>query len=217
MATATRDITKKELLQKSSNRAALYTLIGVLLVAGALIYSFYQLRVLDRQIAAKQTQLSALEKDQDRLEQQIRERKEELARTQLALKTVSKEVPQPVLEQTIKSNPEIKQAYEDAQVAAPYMRPTNTKDDATAAAKEREGFQALIDGQYDRAIAAFQSAENAYNGYHMVYDLAILLRRNKAKMNDPAGKKAVFQTIVKSYSYKAPADLWPKVVSIANQ
>ena len=87
----------------------------------------------------------------------------------------------------------------------------------TAKEKEREGFQNLLDGDYDNAIAAFQAAENAYNSYHNVYEIARLLRQNKSQMNDPAKKKEIFQKIVKDYSYGAPPDLLQQVKAIANQ
>lgn len=223
MATTTNEITKKDRFEKSSKRAALYTLIGVLLVAGALVFSFYRLYQLDSEIAQKQKlsteldqKLQDKQRELDYREQQVKDKQEELARAQLALEKILPAVPKPALEQTIQSDPQIKLAIEEVKTA-PYMRPTNTKDEATAAAREREGFQALINGDYDHAIAAFQTAENAYNGYHHVYELAVLLRRSKAQLNDPAKKKEVFQTIVKRYSYGAPPDLWAKVVSIANQ
>ncbi|WP_158799412.1 hypothetical protein [Pedobacter sp. L105] len=46
-----------------------------------------------------------------------------------------------------------------------------SKDLATAKSKEREGFQDLVDGNFKGAALAFQSAEDAYNGYHWVYEL----------------------------------------------
>ncbi len=87
----------------------------------------------------------------------------------------------------------------------------------TAKDKEKEGFQNLISGDYENAIAAFQESENVYNGYHNVYDIKQLLRQNKSKMNDPAKKKEIFQKIVKDYSYGAPPDLLEQVKIIANQ
>jgi hypothetical protein len=81
--------------------------------------------------------------------------------------------------------------------------------------KEREGFQSLIDGDYDNASAAFQAAESSYNGYHNVYELARILRENKSQMSDPAKKKEIFQRIVRDHSYGAPPDLWERVKTIA--
>jgi predicted nucleic acid-binding Zn-ribbon protein len=58
--------------------------------------------------------------------------------------------------------------------------------------KEREGFQNLIAGNYNSAIAAFQASEETYHTFHNLYDIARLLKQNKSQMNDPAMKKEVF-------------------------
>lgn len=87
----------------------------------------------------------------------------------------------------------------------------------TAKAKEREGFQNLIDGNYDQAIAAFQAAETAYNSYNSVYEIARLLRQNRSQMADPATKKQVLQRIATDYPHGAPDDLLQRVKSIANR
>lgn len=87
----------------------------------------------------------------------------------------------------------------------------------TARDEEREGFQNLIDGNYDNAIAAFQASEDIYNSYHNVYELARLIRANKSQMNDPVKKKEIFQTIVREYSWGAPPELLAQIKTIANQ
>lgn len=83
--------------------------------------------------------------------------------------------------------------------------------------KEREGFQDLINGDYDGAQAAFEASENAYNSYHNVYELARLVRDNKSQLSNPAKKKEVFQKIVKDLSYGAPPDLLAQIKTLANQ
>jgi len=88
---------------------------------------------------------------------------------------------------------------------------------ATAKEKEREGFQSLIDGNYDDAINSFQESEDSFNTYHNAYDIAKLLRENKTRLNDPTVKKEVFKTIVNKHSYGAPSDLFKEVKVIANQ
>lgn len=83
--------------------------------------------------------------------------------------------------------------------------------------KEREGFEALISGDYDRSIAAFEAAEQAYNGYNNVYEIASLLRQSKDRMSIPDIKKGVFREISTRLAWGAPPDLIAKVKAIANQ
>jgi hypothetical protein len=88
---------------------------------------------------------------------------------------------------------------------------------STAKEKEREGFQNLIDGDYDGAIKSFQEAEDSFNTYHNVYDIAKLLREKRSRIDDPAVKKEVFNTIVNKHAYGAPPDLFKEVKVIASQ
>jgi hypothetical protein len=88
---------------------------------------------------------------------------------------------------------------------------------ATAKEKEREGFQNLIDGDYDQAIKSFQESEDSFNSYHNAYDIAKLLRDNKSRLDDPAVKKEVFKTIVNKHAYGAPPDLFKEVKVIASR
>lgn len=88
---------------------------------------------------------------------------------------------------------------------------------ATAKEKEREGFQNLIEGDYDEAIQSFQESDDSFNTYNNVYDIAKLLRENKEHLSEPTVKKEVFKTIVNKHAYGAPPDLFKEVKVIANQ
>lgn len=83
--------------------------------------------------------------------------------------------------------------------------------------KQREGFQSLIDGNYDNAAKAFQEAEDAKNGYNAVYELARLIRANKNQMGNDAKRKEIFKVIADKLSIGAPQDLLAKIKTIANQ
>jgi hypothetical protein len=80
-----------------------------------------------------------------------------------------------------------------------------------ATAKEREGFEKLIAGDYDGAAQAFRDAEDAYTSFHSAYELSRLIRSRRADLNDPVKRNGVFQTIVNKYSAGAPADLINKL------
>ena len=79
------------------------------------------------------------------------------------------------------------------------------KNDLLAKQKEKEGFSALVKGEYDIAATAFTDAENAYNGYHNVYELARLLKSKAGNVQDPERKKELLKIIVAKYAaYAAP-------------
>ncbi len=77
---------------------------------------------------------------------------------------------------------------------------------ARALALERQGFEALIQGDYDKAIAAFAEAEANYPQFHSVYEIANLLRQRRNELNDVDKRKAILQEIIEKYSWKAPPD-----------
>lgn len=81
--------------------------------------------------------------------------------------------------------------------------------------KEREGFMALIDGKFDAAGKAFQASEDAVNGYHYAYELARLVRKRRADLDDPAKRKDVFREIVTRYTLGAPRELVDRLRELA--
>jgi len=68
--------------------------------------------------------------------------------------------------------------------------------------KEREGFEYLLSGEYAKAVNAFEAAEEAYNGFHQVYEIARALR--EADLENPNERKETFRRIVEEFSWKAP-------------
>lgn len=225
----------KSYLEKSSKRAALLSLAGVLIIVGALIFSsFYLNRQIKESNRLKEEADKLSEAVSDKkaeaaaLDQKIEEQKRQIVDTQNTLINITEtlkkndpKVAENVLAQ-VEKDPQSKAVIQDVKTAAPLITksptaPTKTNDLKTAQAKEREGFQSLLNGNYDQAIAAFQASENAYNSYHQVYELARFVRRNKEQFNDPANKKELFQKIVSDYSYGAPPDLLGQIKAIANQ
>ncbi len=80
---------------------------------------------------------------------------------------------------------------------------------AVEAAKRLEmaGFEFLADRQVDRAIDAFARAEEAYPGYHNVYEIRKLLARGRAALKDPkddAAWREVNRAILENYSWGMP-------------
>lgn len=222
----------KSYLAKSSKRAAIISIVGGGIVIASLIFSFFSLKEksnqLDREIAEKQKQTAELDQKFEEKQQKLNETLKSLEETQQTLddfktnvREISPNVAEEAVKQTIEKSPQAKQVFQEIKKnekndTQPIVR-KKINDPGIAKAKEREGFQHLIAGDYDNAIAAFQAAENAYNTYHNVYDIARILRQNKSQMSDPVKKKEIFKKIVKDYSYGAPPDLWQQVKIIANQ
>jgi hypothetical protein len=76
-----------------------------------------------------------------------------------------------------------------------------------AAQKERQGFEALLSGNDDDAVADFRASDAAYPTYHQVFELARLLTSHKKELGDPVGRQAIFKTILDHYSYGMPDDI----------
>ncbi|MCP5107594.1 MAG: hypothetical protein GY950_29670 [bacterium] len=78
-----------------------------------------------------------------------------------------------------------------------------------ASAKERKGFEYLLDGKYNEAIKAFDSAEKAYPTFHQVYEIARYLSKLKKEgiLGAPGTRKLIFKKIISEYSWKAPKSL----------
>lgn len=76
-----------------------------------------------------------------------------------------------------------------------------------AARKERQAFELLLAGEYDRAIEAFEETEIIYQTFHQVYEIGRLLRRNRSKLDIPEERRKIYKIIVDEMSYGAPRDL----------
>lgn len=97
----------------------------------------------------------------------------------------------------------------------------NTSPDLkTAAEEEQAGYKLLMNGDYDKAAAAFTRSENAKNQYHASYELARLLRTNATAMSKDARVRAeVLKEIEEKYSGYASAEVraWLKAESVKSE
>jgi len=75
-----------------------------------------------------------------------------------------------------------------------------------AVSLERQGFDALIQGDFEQAIAAFKSAEETYPQFHSVYEIANLLQQNKDELKDANKRKSILREIAENYSWQAPPE-----------
>ncbi len=74
--------------------------------------------------------------------------------------------------------------------------------------KEQEGYQKMIESDFEGARESFKEAENAVNGYHNVYELANLLRgiKNEEMKNDPIKRKEIIENVI-SQDYATPKQI----------
>jgi hypothetical protein len=87
-----------------------------------------------------------------------------------------------------------------------------TAGQPSASTFERDGFQALIDRDIDKAIANFGRAKALYPDYHNVSEIHDLLVAHQADLKDrdsPSWERA-FRQIVAEYSWGMPAEFRPE-------
>jgi hypothetical protein len=93
------------------------------------------------------------------------------------------------------------------------------KEDANLELAEKyelEGFNYLLQKDVNNAILSFRKSENSYNGFHMVYDIATYLVKNKSKLSDKnsAFWQDAYLIILKDYSWKMPIEIKAKLEEI---
>lgn len=84
------------------------------------------------------------------------------------------------------------------------------KDSRVASMHEELGYEFLLAKNINDAINAFNKSENAYNGYHQVYEIAKYLRINKDKLNSAdadAEWKKIYSGIASKYSIYASTEI----------
>ncbi|MDH4472467.1 MAG: hypothetical protein QE487_07645 [Fluviicola sp.] len=86
------------------------------------------------------------------------------------------------------------------------VTPRKERDLDKAKEWEEKGFSFLKEKNIEQAIDAFKNSENAYNGFHNVYDITLYLEKNKAKLADPNSEEweILYAKMVSDFSYKMP-------------
>lgn len=74
----------------------------------------------------------------------------------------------------------------------------NNRDSARIYA--RIGYNKLKQKDFAGAREAFEKSEAKYNGYHDSYEVGLLLRKNKDKLNDPVVQRQLLEKIYKEYN-----------------
>ncbi len=107
----------------------------------------------------------------------------------------------------------------DAQLNAKLNLKTTDPDLSLAKQWEESGFNNLLSQNITDAIAAFKNSENAYNGYHQVYELSNYLQKiqknnNSLKQND---WEDIYRDIIKNFHFGLPKDFQWKATDILNK
>ncbi|OPX95052.1 MAG: hypothetical protein A4E58_02338 [Syntrophorhabdus sp. PtaB.Bin006] len=81
----------------------------------------------------------------------------------------------------------------------------------SASSHEAAAFEALIAGDYQKALSEFEAAESVYPTFHQAYEISRLLRQNLNTMGESKNKKDVLKKIIAQYSYGAPSQYLQKL------
>jgi len=83
----------------------------------------------------------------------------------------------------------------------------------TAADFEGQGFTFLLDRDFEKAMEAFNNAEQSLHGYHSVYDILFYLRNHKelASPTNEAAWKQAYKDILKKFPWGMPDDIKEKM------
>ena len=71
---------------------------------------------------------------------------------------------------------------------------------------EKEGFEALVNDNFDLALEKITLAEKTSPGFHMCFEISELLKKKQKEYKDPLTQKEIKQQIIEKYSWKAPAE-----------
>lgn len=69
---------------------------------------------------------------------------------------------------------------------------------------EKDGYSALVNDQFDIALARFTEAEKISPSIHMSYEISRYLKKNKDMFASPDVRKEIKKEIIKKYSWGAP-------------
>lgn len=182
-------------------------------------WAIEQQKSLSEEIKRLKKQLEEKKNKENELAGQLQKSQEEIAnlrRLQLEKPNEAEEIKEKLLKaksEALEINASIQQVQQNvAQLSQRIGSPVASESDRStrfkrATQKEREGFEYLLAGEYDRAVEAFEDTEIIYPAFHQVYEIGRLLRGNRSKLDIPDERRKIFLEIVEKYSWEAPRDL----------
>ncbi|HDM8146200.1 TPA: hypothetical protein P0E33_005080 [Vibrio harveyi] len=101
-------------------------------------------------------------------------------------------------------NNKVKEIVESVKQFDPDEELINLSKYQEAMKYEKEGFVALTEKEYDKAIKLFKKVETVYPSFHQVYEISDLLENNRDSLNNDETWNKVLYLIVNTMSWKAP-------------
>ncbi|MCP4150511.1 MAG: hypothetical protein GY757_22385 [bacterium] len=144
---------------------------------------------------------------------------EETKKTEATPPQISKQASdsdKPSVESANVSETVLEQVTDDS-VKKEQTTPKSAKNFKAASKFEAQGFNHLLAGEFDKAIDAFDKSENSFPTFHQVYEISRLLRKERAKLDDPVQRKQIYQQIVNNLNYKAPPEMLDKLKKLASK
>jgi tetratricopeptide (TPR) repeat protein len=90
-----------------------------------------------------------------------------------------------------------------------------------ASAAEESGFQAFIDGNYQKAIDEFREAEKIYPSFHNVYEIERILRKYRDRLEnvdtETEARREVAATILDQFSWGISGQVRRQLAGIRNK
>jgi tetratricopeptide (TPR) repeat protein len=76
---------------------------------------------------------------------------------------------------------------------------------------DRDGFAALANNDFEKALDKFTAADKASPSFHMSYEIARYLKSERNNFNDPRKQVMIKRQIVEKFNWKAPVELVNKL------
>ncbi len=144
---------------------------------------------------------------------------EEIEKTEETPPQISEQVMEtdkPAIE-TVDVSETVPEKVTDESIKQEQTDPGPPKDFKAALKFETEGFTHLLAGEFDKAITAFTNAEVNAASYHQVYEIARLLRKERANLDDLEKRRLIYQQIVSDMSYGAPPEMLDQLKKLASE
>jgi hypothetical protein len=192
-----------------NNKLRLLPIIGITLTIIGYLYLTYQTSTLNERKNVLKNEITELEN--------IKQRHTNEAKTKDTIINIQENIISKSADSiTVKQGEQLKIKFNEP--IANHFTVTKKEDANLELAKkyELEGFNYLLQRDVNNAILSFRKSENSYNGFHMVYDIAFYLDKNKIKLSDRNSEfwKEVYLIILKDYSWKMPDEIKAKLVEM---
>jgi hypothetical protein len=193
-------------MQTPNRKIRYLPIIGICLTLGGYFFLFFQTHKLTEKRDLLKKEINELEIVKNRLTSESKQ-KDTIIRIQDTIIAQSADI------STVEKGMQLMNRRTDP--VSNYFTITSKQNSNEEKAQkfESEGFAYLLEKDVDNAIVSFRKSENSSNGYHMAYDIAFYLDRNRSKLSDKnaAFWKESYRKLLTDYSWKMPKDVKEKL------